>query len=138
SPGIATTASPHSVTISANSTFADQTTLSGGHNPHGSITFKLYDNTTCAGTPVLTKGPVAVNGDGSYGSGNVNSNDAALVPGTTYQWVAVYSSRNANITYTSPTAAGCADSFPPRRSSDLSPGIATTASPHSVTISANS
>ena len=90
-PAIATTASaggtvgPTSVT--------DQATLTGGTNPTGSITFRLYgpDDATCANSPVFTSSPVAVNGNGIYTSPSFTPSAAG-----TYRWIASYSGDDGN------------------------------------------
>jgi len=64
----------------------DTATLSGGNNPTGTITFKVYgpDDANCSGTPVFTS-TVAVNGNGSYDSGPFTPDAVG-----TYRWIASY------------------------------------------------
>ena len=61
-PTLATTAGPGGV---LGAQVSDTAHLSGGVNPTGTITFRLYDNPTCAGTPAaeVTNGSVSGNGD---------------------------------------------------------------------------
>ncbi|MFE5792201.1 hypothetical protein ACFQ8C_06410 [Streptomyces sp. NPDC056503] len=77
-----TTATP-SVTIG--DPIHDTATLGGGISPTGTITFRLYGNDQCSGTPLFTS-PVNVNGNGNY-------NSAQYVPTAvgTYYWTAQYS-----------------------------------------------
>ena len=75
-----------------NAPITDVATLTGGDNPSGSITWKLYgpNDASCSGTP-LTTAAVPVSGDGPYTS-------PPLTPSTagTYQWVATYSGDTNN------------------------------------------
>jgi hypothetical protein len=74
-------------TITIGGSVTDTATLSGGNNPTGTITFKVYgpDDATCSGAVVFTS-TVTVNGNGSYTSG-------AFTPQAvgTYRWIASYS-----------------------------------------------
>ncbi|SFY37328.1 hypothetical protein SAMN02787144_102133 [Streptomyces atratus] len=79
---------------------SDTATLSGAtSNAGGTITFNLFDNATCSGTPVYTNS-VLVNGNGNYGSGNFTP----AVAGT-YYWTAGYSGDANN----SPSQTSCGD-----------------------------
>ncbi len=74
-------------TITIGGSVTDTATLSGGNNPTGTITFKVYgpDDATCSGAVVFTD-TVTVNGNGSYTSD-------AFIPADvgTYRWIASYS-----------------------------------------------
>ena len=65
----------------------DNATLSGGVNPAGTLTFRLFGpgDATCASAPVFT-GTVTVSGNGSYSS-------ATFTPSAvgTYRWTVAYS-----------------------------------------------
>lgn len=61
-----------------------------GGDATGTITFTLYDNATCAGTPVFTT-TRAVSGDGTYGPVSFTP----TAPGT-YHWVASYPGDSPN------------------------------------------
>ncbi|MEO8487835.1 MAG: IPTL-CTERM sorting domain-containing protein, partial [Betaproteobacteria bacterium] len=67
----------------------DTATLSGGSNPTGTITFRLYgpNDATCATPALFTSGAVAVAGNGSYPS---TPSFTTTLAGT-YRWVASYS-----------------------------------------------
>ncbi len=52
SPTINTMQQPASATVG--SSIADKATVSGGNNPTGTVTFKLYNNSTASGTPLFT------------------------------------------------------------------------------------
>jgi hypothetical protein len=77
--------------VSVGGAIHDTASLSGGSNPTGSITFRLYDNATCSGTPVYTSPGVAVNGNGDYASPDFTSTAAG-----SYHWVASYSGDGNN------------------------------------------
>jgi hypothetical protein len=102
-----TTATPSlSTQASANAplggSVSDTATLTGGNNPTGTITFRLYgpSDATCAATPVTTS-TVTVSGNGSYAS-------ASFAPGEagTYHWTASYSGDAGNAA----TSSSCGDS----------------------------
>jgi hypothetical protein len=82
---ILTKVSADAITIGGSVT--DTATLSGGNNPTGTITFKVYgpNDATCSGATVFTS-TVTVNGNGNYTSGT-------FTPGAvgTYRWIASYS-----------------------------------------------
>ena len=67
-------------------------TLSGGDDPTGTITFKLFgpNNNDCSGTPASTSASTVV-GNGSYQSGAYT----VTQPGT-YRWVVDYSGDDNN------------------------------------------
>jgi hypothetical protein len=79
----------------------DTAHLSGGSNPGGTITFRLYGpaNSTCAGAPVFTSS-VAVAGNGDY----ISQSFVPIAPGG-YRWVVSYSG-DAHNHPAGPTACG--------------------------------
>lgn len=83
SPSLTTTPSG---TVPVGGTISDAGTLSGGFNPTGSLTFKLYapGDTSCQ-TAISTLTD-AVSGSGTYNSGTV----PVTAPGV-YNWVVAYS-----------------------------------------------
>src|SRR5205085_951767 len=83
-------------------TFKDKATLSGafGAHPGGSISWKLYANGKCEGSPVATDGPVTVSANGSYAT----PAGASPTPAGTYYWVATYSGDTNN----EEASSGCA------------------------------
>ena len=83
------TAADETVTVGAQ--ISDTATLSGGFNPTGTITFQLYDNATCTGTPVFTDSKT-VNGNGDYGPVNYTTTATG-----TYYWLASYSGDTSNV-----------------------------------------
>ncbi len=97
SPSITTTASG---TVPAGGKISDTATLSGGFNPTGTVTFKLYGpgDTTCS-TAIATS-TATVNGNGTYHS-------AVFTTGAvgTYNWTASYSG-DVNNNPAGPTACG--------------------------------
>jgi uncharacterized repeat protein (TIGR02543 family) len=82
SPTITTQQRPASAPVGA--AIADMATISGGDNPTGSVTFRLYDNPNGSGSPVFTDSELLVNG---------SATSAPYTPTTpgTYYWVATYS-----------------------------------------------
>jgi hypothetical protein len=83
--------------------FKDSATLSGlaGGSPSGTVSWKLYANNACAGTPLVSDGPVSVSGDGTY----LTPNGATPTTPGTYYWVATYSGDANN----KAVSSGCAD-----------------------------
>ncbi len=94
-----------STTASASTTIgtpvSDTATLSGGFNPTGTITFRLYgpNNFLCSGVGVFTP-VVNVAGNGVYPSGSY----VPIAVGS-YRWTAVYSGDTKNAAVTSPCNA---------------------------------
>jgi len=84
--GIVTTQNPKSACAGAD--LNDSATLSGGNNPKGSITFKLYGTNNCSGSVICTRGPVQVTDNGTF-STPTPCNVAAE---GTYYWQACYNS----------------------------------------------
>ena len=125
-PGLATTQEPSSGVVGA--TFKDKATVSGlfGAEPGGSISWKLYDNSKCEGSPVASDGPVSVTGDGEY----TTPSGASPVPAGTYWWVATYSGDANN----EEAASGCAAE--PITVAKATPGLATTQESASGTVGA--
>ena len=112
-------ASPSIVTAATNTTgpsmtVSDSATLSGGYNPTGSITFKLYgpSATPVCTNLVFTSSPVTVNGNGTYGP--VSFSPAAT---GSYYWIASYSGDTNN----SAVSGACGDT---NETSTVSPGLA--------------
>jgi hypothetical protein len=126
SPAIVTTQEPASGVVG--STFKDKATVSGlfGAHPAGSISWKLYGNAKCEGTPLATDGPVTVTGNGSY----LTPSGAAPTAVGTYYWVATYSGDPNN----HEAASGCADE--PIVVGQATPGIVTAQEPTSGTVGA--
>ena len=87
SPSIVTSATD---ATGASTTISDSATLSGGYNPAGTITFKLYGPSatpSCTSTNLLfTSSPVTVSGNGTYGPVSFSP----LAVGK-YYWIASYS-----------------------------------------------
>ena len=104
----------------------DQATLSGGFNPTGSITFRLYgpNDTNCTGTPVFTSNAIAVNGNGSYTSA---PGYAPTAPGV-YRWIASYSGDPGDPPANAPVTGACNDANETVTITTATPGIVTTAS----------
>ncbi|MCE7878083.1 MAG: hypothetical protein DYH14_12340, partial [Betaproteobacteria bacterium PRO3] len=116
-PGLSTTASP---TLAAPGNIYDTATLTGGVNPTGTITFKLYgpNDATCATAISTTQ--VTVNGNGAYQSANY----FATLPGT-YRWIASYSGDANNAA----VSGACNDSGESVVVTNGNPSLTTMASP---------
>ncbi|HEU4425823.1 MAG TPA: hypothetical protein VFR67_25070 [Pilimelia sp.] len=98
-PKIKTVVSQDEITIGGSVT--DTAHLSGGNNPTGPITFKVYgpNDATCSGSAVFTS-TVNANGNGAYTSG-------AFTPDAvgTYRWIASYAGDWRN----DPVSGACND-----------------------------
>ena len=118
SPGIATTAS---AAVKAGGSIFDTATLSGGNNPTGTITFRLYgpNDATCALAPIFTN-VKTVAGNGNY----VSNAFVANVVGT-YRWIASYSGDANN----NAVAGACNDANESVVVTADSPSFTTVASP---------
>lgn len=99
SPSLGTTPSPTSGNVGV--VLNDSATLTGGFNPGGTITFRLYDSdqATCTGTPRFTQTVGVSNGGASTTSGFTTDKVG------TWRWTAEYSGDANNDTATS----GCND-----------------------------
>jgi len=123
-PALTTTATPSAVTVGQ--PVADVAHLTGGDNPSGTITFKLYGPTptTCTGTPVATV-TTTVHGDGDYTSPSTTPSGAG-----SYVWVASYSGDSNNVGLSN----GCAETTETVTVGPTTPALTTTATPSTVTI----
>jgi uncharacterized repeat protein (TIGR01451 family) len=95
-PSVTTNAS---ASVEVGGQIHDTAHLSGGFNPTGSITFRLYgpNDATCANAAIFTD-VVTVNGNGDYVSGNFTTTQAG-----TYRWIANYGGDTNNLA----TSNGC-------------------------------
>jgi hypothetical protein len=121
-PSIVTSASGP-VTVGA--AIHDTATLSGGYNPTGSITFKLWgpsETATCTGDPIFTA-DVTVNGNGSY-----DSPDYTTTAAGTYYWTAEYSGDGNN----EDASTSCGDANESSTVNQETPTITTTPNPWSA------
>jgi uncharacterized repeat protein (TIGR01451 family) len=98
-PSIETTQDPASGSVG--DTYKDKATLSGGGNPTGTITFDLYNNNSCSGTPVFEEKANVTNGNGTYET----PNGVVLNTAGNYYWVATYNGDSNNVSVKS----GCGD-----------------------------
>ncbi len=83
------------------SSFGDGVTISAGYSPTGTITFGLYGNSACSGTPV-TSLSATVDGNGSDTSSSV----ATVTTAGSYWWQANYSGDSRNNTASTPCGDG--------------------------------
>jgi hypothetical protein len=79
----------------------DSATLTGGASPTGTLTFKLYQNTTCTGTPAFTT-TRTVSGNGTYTS--ADSQQFTVSADTEFRWTVEYTSGDSNNNNVGPTA----------------------------------
>ena len=115
-PSITTNATPSSLAIGGS--VADNATVSGGYNPTGTITWKLYANSACSGSPVFTSSGQAVNGNSTY----TTPNSFTTMAIGTFTWAFTYSgdvnnnpvttcggaNESVTVTQASPTLTGSA------------------------------
>lgn len=99
-PSFSTNPNPTSGTIGVS--LKDSASLSGGFNPTGNITFKLYDpnDASCSASPVFTS-MVTVNGNGTY---NTPTGFTSNIAGT-WHWSASYTGDSNNSSASSPCSA---------------------------------
>ena len=88
-PQITTAADPASVIVGGS--VGDQATLSGAHDPSGTLTWKLFADATCTGTPVFTSAAQSVSANSTYTSSSYTTTKAG-----TYTWAFAYSGDAAN------------------------------------------
>ena len=119
-PSISTSAQPSSTTVGGQ--VADRATVNSGDSPSGTVTFRLYDNSSGTGTPLYTDADVPLSG-GAAASGSYPTTSA----GTDY-WVATYNGDANN----SSVSSGTADE--PVSVGQMTPSISTSAQPSSVTV----
>jgi uncharacterized repeat protein (TIGR01451 family) len=119
-PSISTAASAD-VTLGDGKSLTDTATLAGGHDPQGSVVFKLYNTADCSNAAVFTSDPVTVNGDADYTSAPAYTPTAA----GTYYWTASYTSSDNN---NSNVAEGCGGQHESVVVSPAGPSLATAAS----------
>jgi hypothetical protein len=93
-PSVSTTQQPASVVIG--SSIADKATVTG-YSPTGTVTFKLYDNSSATGSPLFTD-------QKSLSSGSATSANYTTSAIGTYYWVATYNGDSSNTTASSGTA----------------------------------
>jgi len=80
-PSVSTTRQP--TTAEVGSSIADQATVTGGDGPTGTVTFRLYDNSTAAGSPLYSDTE-------PLSSGGANSASYSTALAGTFYWVATY------------------------------------------------
>ncbi len=97
SPSINTAQQPATATVGTS--IADKATVSGGYNPSGTVTFKLYSNSAGTGTPLYTDANVPLSGGTATSVGYT-----ATATGTDY-WVATYNGDSNNASVTSGAAS---------------------------------
>ena len=95
-PSITTSQQPASATVGFS--IADRATVTGGANPSGTVTFRLYNNPNGTGTPLFTD-TEALSGGAAASAGY-----SATAAGIDY-WVATYNGDSNNNSVTSGSAA---------------------------------
>ncbi|HEY2354729.1 MAG TPA: hypothetical protein VGH79_07530 [Gaiellaceae bacterium] len=94
-PSVSTTQQPATAVVG--SAIADQATVVGGYSPTGTVTFRLYDNSTANGSPLFTDTK-------TLSSGGATSAGYTTVAVGTYYWVATYNGDANNNVASSGTA----------------------------------
>jgi hypothetical protein len=121
---------PTLTSVASNATIgspiADTATLAGGFSPTGTLLFKAFgpNNPGCTGAAAF-EATVAVNGNGTYGSGNFSSGPPPLGE---YRWTVAYSGDAGNEVATSPCNAPNETSVV----SKFSPALTLSASPAGI------
>ena len=87
-PTVNSSQQPASATVG--SSIADRATATGGYNPTGTATFKLYNNPTATGTPLFTSANVALSGGTAVSTGYTPTAVA------TVYWVVTYNGDTNN------------------------------------------
>jgi uncharacterized repeat protein (TIGR01451 family) len=100
---------------------AAKATVSGGFNPTGTVTFKLYNNAAGSGTPLFTNTETLAGGDA------VSAGYAPTATGTDY-WVATYNGDANNASVASGTATA------PVTVTPATPAISVTQQPASLAV----
>jgi len=118
-PSIVTSQQPATATVGG--TFADQATVSGGYNPTGTVTFRLYNNPNGTGAPLFTDTEALVNGVAT------SAGYTATATGTEY-WIATYNGDANNVSVVS----GAADE--PVVITPSTPSIVTSQQPATVVV----
>jgi hypothetical protein len=98
SPAITTSPAAAGDGSAGSTTMTDTATVTGGHNPTGTVTFSLYGpgDSTCSAAPVFTDTQ-------NLAGGAVTSASFAPAQAGTYQWTATYNGDSNNNT----AASGC-------------------------------
>ena len=118
-PTISTTQQPASAVVGT--PIADKATVTGGYNPSGTVTFKLYPNSGGTGSPLFTDTE-------SLSSGSATSSTYTPTATGTVYWVATYNGDANNTAVSSPTAAE------PVTVTKATPSVSTTQQPASAVI----
>jgi len=117
-PSVSTTQQPATAVVG--SSIADQANVTGGYNPTGTVTFRLYDNSTATGSPLFTDTE-------PLSTGSATSAGYETVAIGTYYWVATYNGDSNN----GAASSGTADEPVAVK---VSPSISTTQQPASAVI----
>jgi hypothetical protein len=96
-PSIATTASASPVRIGQ--PISDSATVTGGDDPSGTVTFELFANDTCSGTPAF------ISAGRPLSAGTAHSTSFTPMSAGTLRWVAIYSGDTNNNSVSTPCPA---------------------------------
>ncbi len=119
SPGITT--SQHPATAVVGSAVADQATVTGGFSPTGTVTFTLYGDASCSGSPLFT------DTENLSGGTATSAGYTTTATGTDY-WVAAYNGDAGNNPVTSDCTSEPVSVIP------ASPGITTSQHPATAVV----
>ena len=84
---------------------ADEATVTGGSSPTGTVTFYLYDNSSCTGTPLFTDTETLSGGTAT------SAGYTSIATGTDY-WAATYNGDSRNNPVTSRLRRRAGDRHP--------------------------
>ncbi len=125
-PILTTSVSPITLTLGPSPISThDTATLSNGVNPKGTLTFTVFNNPTCSGSPVFTSTSVTVNGNGAYASSSFTPSAVG-----SYYWVASYTGDANN----DPAAGSCGANGETLIVHPAGPSITTSVSPSTITL----
>ena len=108
-------------TAGIGSSIADQATVSSGYSPTGTVTFRLYDNSSATGSPLFTDTK-------TLSAGSATSSGYPTAALGTYYWVATYNGDANNNT----ASSGTADE--PVTVTHVTPSISTTQQPTTAVV----
>ena len=124
-PTVTTSASPSSVTVGGS--VADTATISVGYSPGGSITWTLYSNGSCTGSPLFTSTAQTVNGNATYTSSSFTTTASG-----TFTWRFTYTGDTNNN-----AVSACGGTNETLTVNKATPTFSTTPSPSTVTTGSN-
>jgi hypothetical protein len=99
-------ATPSASQVLVRQSISDSATVTGGDSPSGTVTFELFANDACSGTPAFTSASQPLSG------GTAHSAPFTPTSSGTFHWVAVYSGDTNNNPVSTPCAGGAVTVMP--------------------------